>query len=328
MSTPQQMTVSVTGATGFVGRYVVRALLGQGHAVRALVRDPAKASSVLPSDGVTRVVGDVFESAAVRDLVDGADAVVHTIGIRREVPPEITFARLHTEATRRVLDAAVGQGVRRWVQVSALGVRPGAPAAYYRSKYASEQLVRGSGLEWTILRPSLIHGHDGELIGMIRDWSLGRAAPRFFIPYFTRPEFGEGSPPKPPTLVSPMIAPVAVEDVAAMACAAIERSEAVGEIYPLAGPDEIDWPTLLSTVRDAIPLADERKKIIGVPAHAALGMAHAAGALGLSQALPFGTSEPVMAMEDSVASTVKAREHLGFEPRPFASTVAAYADRI
>ena len=325
-------TAAVTGATGFVGRHTVRALLGRGWRVRGLVRSGDKAARVLGDDadreGFELVVGDVFEPTVRETLVDGADAVIHTIGIRRELGPEVTFERLHRRATRRVLDAALAAGVTRWVQISALGVGPDADNEYARSKYDAEQMVRHApGLEWTILRPSIIHGPDGEFMQMVRDWALGRSAPYAVIPYFLRTEVETGFPPKPPRFEAPSVQPVSVNDVAAAVCEALDRGGSAGEVYALVGPEVLTWPEMLRHVRDALPTQDN-KPVVGLPGHAAIGIAAAAGVLGLGGALPFGPSEPRLAMKDNTGSSVKARKQLGIEPKPFRAEVSRYAAEI
>ena len=317
--------IAVTGATGFVGRHAIAELVRRGFTVRALVRDREKAQATLPEEGVHRVIGGVFDPGAVEELVEGADGVVHSIGIRREAGPGVTFERMHVEATRRVLGAARAAGVDRWVQVSALGVRPDAPTAYQKTKYEAERLVRACGMDWVILRPSIIHGADGEFVQMIKGWATGRSAPHLFIPYFTRVEVTPGFPPKPPKFVSAMVAPVGVDDVASAIATALETDEAVGEVVPLVGPDEMDWPTMMATIRDALPIADHSKRIVGIPGPLALGAALKAKFFGMAGLLPFGTSEPVMATEDSTASVERARALLGVDPGPFAPAVRAYA---
>lgn len=320
-------TVAVTGATGFVGRHTVAALAERGHRVRALVRDPRKLREVfagLPA-GVEVVQGDIFDRAAVSDLCRGAMALVHTIGIRKEVYPASTFERMHVLATRAALDAAGGAGVRRFVHVSALGVRPEGPTEYQRSKFTAEQMVRTSGLEWTILRPSLIHGADGELMKMIKGWVLGRVTPHLFIPYFVRVE---GKPPAPPKFVAAEIQPVHVDDVAGAIAACIDTDRSTGEVYALTGPETLRWPEFLTLVRDSIGGEGSKKRVIGLPGRMGWLQAKTAKVLGLANALPFGPSEPIMAMEDSVASHAKATAHLGFNPRPLRATVRAYAGQI
>lgn len=322
--------VAVTGATGFVGRNVVRVLLDRGYSVRALVRDPAKARKVLPhsEDGaIDWIVGGAFDQGAMRELAQSADAFIHTIGIRREFQPDVTFDRLHPGATRSALEAAAGGGVSRFVHISALGTRPDAVSAYHKSKFASETLVRRSKLNWTILRPSLIHGPDGEFMRMVKDWVLSRAAPWFFLPYFVRVEMSKGFPPKP-RLVSALIQPVGVDEVAGAAVSSLENAQSIGEIYALGGAETLDWPTMLRTVRDALPITESRKRVVPLPGRIAWLKALGAEAVGMGGLLPFGPSEPLMAMEDSICALDKAREHLGFQPREFTGAVREYASQI
>ncbi len=329
------MTVAVTGSTGFVGSHAVRALLARGHTVRALVRDPDKARTRLADSNDGRsgtldlIPGDIFKRDSLVALTQGCRAVVHAIGIRREFAPDITFQRHHVKATANILDAAATSGAARFIHISALGTRPDANSGYFRTKWESESLVRASGLDWTILRPGLIHGPDGEFMQMVKNWSLGRAAPRAFLPYFTRPVIDKSFPPKPPKFVSASIAPIYVEDVAAAVAEAIANPKAVGEIYPLAGPEVLDWPTMLKSIRDAIPLArGTNKPVIGLPGHLGWIMAMKAKAFGMGALLPFGPSEPLMAMEDNLTSTAKAKAHLGASPVPFTTTMQSYAARI
>lgn len=328
MSQSSSQTISIAGATGFVGRHVVRAALERGHRVRALVRSDAGARVLPDDDRVERVMGDLFEGGVLDRLCEGAHSFVHCVGIRREYPQRgITFDRLHTRATERAVEAAERAGIARFVLVSALGTNEHAQTGYMRTKWASEQILRSSALEWTILRPSIIHGPDGEFMQMVKGWVLGRISPRFFMPYFVRFEGMDGFPPRP-VFESAQVAPVAVEDVAEAAVVAIGTEEAEGEVYPLVGPESMDWPTLLKTTRDALPVGSKTKRAIGIPAPLGVALAHGAKFFGFADALPFGPSEPAMAAMDNVANPAKARAHLGLTPRPFARGVASYADAI
>lgn len=330
------MKVAVTGATGFVGRHVVRALLAEGHEVRCLIRSRSKASGVLPTcergegpiERLHWVLGDTAQPAALEELISGCDAVVHCIGIRRETLPSVTYAKAHPGATEAVLAATESAGTRRFVHLSALGTRPDAASAYHRSKYESEELVRHSGLDWTILRPSLIHGPDGEFMQMVKNFVLGRTAPWLFMPYFAKVEIESGFPPKPPMPVSADLQPVYVEDVVQAIVRSLDCQEAIGEIYTLGGSEVLDWPSLMACVRDALPMSDHKKRIIPLPGKLMAFKAQAAQIIGLGAALPFGPSEPIMALEDSVCSNVKAQAHLDFEPHDFVETMHAYAAEI
>lgn len=326
MPNPAHKTIAVTGATGFVGRHIVRALLDQGHTVRALVRDRDKARATLPA-AASWVFGDITSRASLAELMHNADAAVNCIGIRRELLPDLTFDAAHPRATLAAVDAAKSAGVHRFIQISALGTRPNAATDYHRTKYQAETIVRQSALDWTILRPSLIHGPDGEFMKIAKDWTLGRTAPYFFLPYFARIAPPKNFPPIPKP-ESAKLQPVHADDVAAAVLACLERKESIGEVYPIVGPDILDWPTLLTLIRDTLPLSDGKKRIVPLPGVLASAAARAAETVGLGNALPFGPSEPIMAIENNTAALDKAHQHLDLHPRAFAPSLREYAHQI
>ena len=170
------------------------------------------------SGGGEWVAGDACDAAALDRLCKGADAVVHLVGIIREVRgnsarPQ-TFERMHVQATQAAIDAAKRSNIRRYVQMSALGVGPEGRSAYQKTKWAAEQAVRRSGLEWTIFRPSLIHGPGSEFITMLTELASGEKPPYFFIPYFVRAEEDRRVPMRFADWEPAKVQPVAVEDVA------------------------------------------------------------------------------------------------------------------
>ncbi len=321
-------TVAVTGATGFVGRHLVRALLGAGHRVRALVRDREKAGRVLPKDERLAVVeGEILDGRSPAAVCAGADVAVHLIGIIREAPGGQTFERMHVQATEAIVSAARSAGVLRHLHMSALGVQDNTGIAYLESKFEAERRVVDSGLAWTIFRPALIHGADGEFTGMMRTWAEGRAFPFLFMPYFTRAEYVPGQAGVP-RVVAPRVAPVHVDDVAAAFVGAIDNERAVGEIYNLAGPEELPFPEMLHAVRDALPLANKSIRARGIPGRAAAAKARAAAAVGLGGLLPFDEGMARMGERDVVATLTKAERHLGWRPRPFRASIREYAASI
>jgi len=320
----ERLTVAVTGATGFVGRHVVRTLAQRGHTARALVRDLDKARDSLGDVDYFPVRGDIFNTDAVMRLCEGCDAVIHLIGIRREGPARkgVSFRRMHVEATARILDAAGKTGARRFVHMSALGARPLTRSRYHQTKYEAEQLVRSSGLGWTIFQPSIIHGPDGEFMQMAAGWVRGEEQPKHFLPYFFRvnPETNEAEAAK--------VQIVSVQDVADVFINALSVDEAIGEVYPIGGPEAMEWPDLLTTIRDHVPGAKPKLKPRGISGDFASYMAQAAGIVGLGQLLPFGPDEPLMAMEDSTCSLARAEAHLGYRPREFVEELTGYARSI
>jgi len=309
----KHQTVAVTGSTGFVGRHVVRALVDSGRSVRALVRDIQKAGRVLPEDErVESVQGDVCDSSAMDELCAGADAVIHLVGIRREKRPTVTFERLHVDATRQALESAKRAGATRYVQMSALGARPAARSDYHKTKYAAEELVRGSGLGWTIIRPSLVIGPGGEFLELARGWASGEEQPHLFMPYFEPPRAHAKERTAAGVSAKPKVQPVMVEDVAAAFVSALDRDEAAGEVYPLGGPRAYEWPEMLEAVREAVP--GKTKPVWGVPAEVGEIAARAAAILRLDQRLPFCLSDVQMACEDNACSNAKIQQELGVTP--------------
>lgn len=314
-------TAAVTGATGFVGRAVVRELREHGWHVRALVRDEGKARRVLPGT-VELVRGDVLDDGTLDRLVSGCDAVVHLVGIIREGPGGQTFEKMHHEATRRVVAAgerASRDAPIRHLQMSALGVRDGAETAYQRTKRAGEKAVEASRLRWTVFRPSMIHGPDGEFTRLAAAWVRGQAAPFLFVPYF--------SPGWAPGRAGAPVAPVFVEDVARAFRAALERPAAEGRVYELAGPETLAFDDMMRVFQKLVPGA-RRLPVVGLPAGVAACQARALGVLGLGWLLPFDEGMARMAAEPSVSASGPARADLGFEPRGFRETLRDYAAQL
>lgn len=338
-STPAQspQTVAVTGASGFVGRHLVRELLSRGHTVRALVRNPVKArvafGSPLPPARLILVSGDVCDTRSLTELMRGATACAHLVGIIRESrggpgdKPQ-TFERMHVYATQAVTDACQLAGVKRYLHMSALGVSSEGKAAYQKTKFEAEQIVRRTGLDWTIFRPSLIHGPDGDFVQMIADLASGEIAPWFFIPYFVRIERDMSVPAGAMTFIPAQVQPVAVEDVASAFAEALARPGSIGEIYNLVGSEALDWQQLSEFMRDTLPGAKREMSTWHVPGEHAAMIATVAGAVGLGGLLPFDAGQALMAAEDSTADLYKVRADLALEPKPFRSTVRAYAARV
>jgi NADH dehydrogenase len=321
-------TVGVAGATGFVGSAIVEELLARGHEVRALARDRAKASAVLPRHERLRVVqGDALDPGAVRELVVGALACVNAIGIIREAGSE-TFRKVHVETPRLLTHAAREAGLERFVHISALGASAEGRTAYQKTKFEGERIVERSGFSWTILRPSLIHGPRGEFIRMAKGWVTGKKPPWLFLPYFTRGVPISDAPLAALRREAAAVAPVAVEDVAWAAAESLERDQAIGEIFNLCGPETLRWPELLLAIRDAVPAAEPHLEPMGIPADFAAVQARVATALGLGGLLPFDEGMAIMGATDSVSERDKARQLLDFEPRPFRRTLRGYAAAI
>ncbi|MBA3273344.1 MAG: NAD-dependent epimerase/dehydratase family protein [Chthoniobacterales bacterium] len=309
-------TVFVTGGSGFVGSAVISAIIERGYSVNALVRGR---SATTGGGNVREIKGDLFDRKALDDGMSGCVAVVHLVGIIMEKRSKgVTFERIHTQGTRSVVDAALRNGVKRYVHMSALGTRSDAVSTYHRTKYQAEEYVRASGLanglDWTIIRPSLIHGPRGEFMKMEAAWARGKSPPFLFMPYFGAGPLGRGG--------AGMLQPVFVEDVARAFVDAIEKPQTIGEIYPLGGPDRLTWPELHHTV--ARHVVGKKRLVMAVPAwYAKLITQVAPAAL-----LPFNRDQVIMSQEDNTCDVTKAARAFGWEPQPFEPTLAKYATQL
>ena len=323
-------TAGVTGATGFVGRYVVRELLANGWSVRALARDASKAARVLPGkgEGVEVVEGDAADPGVLGSLLEGCAAAIALVGIIREAPGGQTFRRLHVESRRAIVEACLAKGVRRLVAISAVGASRQGVSEYLRSKREGEEIVMRSGLDWTILRPGLIHGAEGEFVRLMKGWATRAIPPHVFLPYFARGVDDSGVFLGPIRYEAPRVAPVSVRDVAEATVRVLDRRATHSEIYNLVGPDEMSFPEMLRAFRDGLPGGDPKLHPVGIPAEVAAAAATAASLIGLGSLVPFDAGMARMGAEDTSASNDKAEAHFEFSPRPFREELASYAGRV
>jgi len=221
------MKIFLTGGSGFIGGHLRKDLLSRGHQLRLLVHK----REARPEQGVEFVEGDVTRPETFAGQVAGCDAVINLIGIIREFPGRgMTFAGLHVEATRTMLEAARQNGVRRYLQMSALGTRPNATSNYHKSKFQAEELVRASGLDHTIFRPSIVFGPRDAFINLLAG---------YIKTYPVLPVIGDGMY---------RLQPIAAGDVARCFALALEMPETVGQTYELCGPDRLTYNEMLDTI--------------------------------------------------------------------------------
>ena len=237
------MKILVTGATGFVGPKIVHALRAQDRDVRVLVRRPERASQ-LAGWGAELATGDMTDAASLRAALDGVTHVVHLVAIIQGRPAD--FHRVMTEGTRSLVAAAKEQGVERFVLMSALGTSDTSAQAvpYYAAKWAQEQELVGSGLTYTIFRPSFVFGRDGGALPLFL--KQVKLSPVVTV-------IGQGLQRSQP---------IWVDDVATYFARGVDLPEAANRVFELGGPDTVDWNGLYSTIARVL---GKRRKIVHVP---------------------------------------------------------------
>lgn len=295
-----RMKVLVTGATGFVGSHLVTRLAGEGLEVRAFARGMGAARFPV---GVETVAGDVTDPHALARAAAGVDAVVHLVAIIAE-RRGATYERVNVGGTSNVIRAMRQAGVGRLVHLSALGAAADQRFPYLRSKWRAEEAIRGSGLGWTIFRPSALFG---EGAGFFRPivWSLR------WMPFY------------------PMVAggrtrfqPLAVEDLATCFVAALREERTVGQTYDLGGPEVLEFGEIVRIVMDAL---GKRRPLVPMPVAAARPFA----ALNRLMRHPLVTNEQLdMVVLDNTCGPESVRASFGFDPLRMIDTDLRWLARL
>lgn len=240
-------TIAVAGGTGFVGGAIAGELHARGHRVRVLSHRPDASHGPLP-DEVELRAADVRRPARLPEALEGADVLVIALAFPN-LPIEAprhghTFMEVDAAGTERLVSAARDAGVRRVVYVSGAGAAPDAERHWFRAKWRAEEAVRGSGMTWTIVRPTWVYGP--------RDRSLNR-----FVGFARRlpvvPMTNRGRQ---------LLAPVFVDDVARLVADSLDDRAADDQVFELGGPETLPMRDIIAT---ALRVAGLRRPIVPGP---------------------------------------------------------------
>ncbi len=284
------MKILLTGATGLLGGALVELLLGERHEVRCLVRESSPNVGRLDPERVEITVGDAGNVGDLAAALSGVEAMVHVAGL---------------EHAPQVLSAARRAGVGRLLMVGSTSVH----SAYeHRSGWRRrmEELVRESGLEWTIIRPTMIYGSE-------LDKNMHRLL-RFLDRSPVYPMFGPGTN---------LWQPVYYEDLAQGTLSVLDRPEAIHQSYDLPGAKPL---TYLDLVRTAAAALDRKPRIARLPIEPvrhALRLAERARI-----PLPVQPEQVMRLREDKAYPYEKARRDLDYVPRTFEEGVALEVARL
>ena len=231
-----RLTVLVTGATGFIGRGLVPALVEQGHDVRAMTRRPAS------YDGPgTPVGGDVSDRASLTEPLAGADVAVYLVHSLDD--PD--FERKDAEAALVFAAAAAAAGVRQIVYLGGLGAEDGELSPHLRSRREVERLLGSTGVPVTVLRAAIIVGKGGI------SWELTRQLVKN-LPGMVVPRW-----------VSTATQPIAIDDVVRYLVGVTGNPDAYGRVLEIGGPDRLTYLEMLQVASEIS--TGRRVPIVRVP---------------------------------------------------------------
>ena len=234
--------ILVLGGTGFVGRHLCKELGRLQYRVTVPTRDVSKAHDLQSLPLLDLVQADVHDEAALARLVPGHDAVVNLVAILHGSSFE--FQRVHVELVKKIARACTDAGVRRLVHVSALGAGRDAPSMYQRTKAAGEAILQESGLDWTVLRPSVMFGEGDK-----------------FLTLFARLQ---GILPIVPLAgADTLFQPVWVGDVVSAIVQCLQRDDTARRTYEVCGPERF---SLRQLVKLAGRLSGHPRPVVKLPA--------------------------------------------------------------
>ena len=292
--------IFIAGATGFVGRRLLDALQRERAAVRCLVRDENKADWVR-SLGFEAVQGDITDADSLHGALDGAETVVHLVGIIEE-NAKSTFESVHVQGTRNLVNESVSSGVKRIFYQSALGADIQSPFAYLKTKAEAEKIVVSSDIPYTIFKPSLIVGKgDGFTERMRKLISAGPVVP---VP-------GSGLA---------RFQPLYIRDWLECFRLALIHGVSGNRIYEFGGPEQLTYNEILKEIMDVLEI---KKPVIHVPMGVVRLSLPFMGAVrsvasALGREIPPVTDELLSLLGmDNVCDKDSIRKHFGFTPSRF-----------
>lgn len=212
----------ITGATGFIGRHLVARLVAQGERSRCLVRDLPQAASILPADSVELVQGATTQPTTLEPALQGVDTIIHAAFMTadRKQSAGNSYEETNVGGTSNLILAAKAAGAKRMIEVSGLGTKPDKPGSYMQGRYLSEKMLMESGLDWTIIRPSVLFGKGAPFIKGLTD--LIQTAP-------VVPLIGGGKT---------MFQPISVDDVVTVIIKILQDpAQTNSKIFTIGGPE-------------------------------------------------------------------------------------------
>ncbi len=234
--------ILITGASGFVASHLIPRLRQDSNILRCLVTNEAEGARI-KAPGADLAVGNVTDPASLRAAMAGVDTVIHLVAVIRE-KGQNTFQRVNVEGTKNVVEAAKGAGVKRFIHMGALGATPDPEFKYLNSKWLGMEAIKNSGLDYSILQPSVMFGQGaGFISSLLRSINM---AP------FIVPIAGDGKT---------KLQPIWVGDVVTCVMKLL-AGEKRGETCQIGGPEVMTYDAMIDEILRAL---GEKKTKIHVP---------------------------------------------------------------
>lgn len=229
--------ILITGATGYIGRHLVERLVARSERPRCLVRSRERAAALLPIDNVDIALGDTTRPETLAAAVQSVDTIVHTAFITadRKQSAGNHYEETNVQGTANLIKAAQEAGVTRVIELSGLGTKPDKPGSYMQGRYMAEKMLKESGLQWTIIQPSVLFGKDAPFIKGLSD--LIRTSPVI-------PLIGGGTI---------RFQPIYVEDVVTVIIKVLEAPEqSANKTYTIGGPAYYTFTEIINALLRAM----------------------------------------------------------------------------
>ena len=289
MQDKEQEVVCVTGSTGFVGRHIAHELCSRGLKVRCMVRST---SDLTPPVGleIETCRADVTDITSLEKALQNVGTVVHLVAIIRETK-DATFEAVNLVGTKNLLNAAKRMGVKRFIYMSNLGAGPDRRFPLLYTKWRAEEEVRNSGIDFVILRPSVIFGRGDGFVSVLA--GIIKRTP-------VVPVIGSGKP---------RFQVISVEDVAACVAQSVKEETITNQAVPLGGPEYLSYEEIVDLTIDRLKLR-RRKAHIPVP------LMHLVAWTGekLGIRLPVTAAQVAMLAKDNITSLDVVERLFHFKP--------------
>lgn len=291
----------IAGGTGFIGKHLIRELAGRGLTARCLVRSMEK-SKVCKKIGIKPALGDITDRESLEGKLDGCSIAVHLVGIIEE-KAGMTFEKVHVKGSENLIDEAKKAGVRHLFYQSALGTSPTSWARYYKTKAEAEEIVRTSGIPYTIFRPSLVIGEGDGFTEKLKE--LINLSPFIPVP-------GHGSAKFQPIYVGDWVK-CFMKKFSDVSDIARQQSQ----IYEFGGPEHLTYNEILAQLMEAMGI---NKSLVHLPlSMVKMSLPFSKISYGIGSV--FGKKIPSVTLEqlnllqsDNICDKDSVKKHFGFAP--------------